>query len=144
MDILEKLKPLGLLCLRLGLGVIFFFHGYQKLFAATPAALQAFPRMGFPTYFVYISGTVELFGAVLLFLGLFTRVAALLLAGEMAVVLSRVAILQGTIYAVRNYEFPLALFAATFALATVGAGLISLDATTFERGSGTMRAKSKK
>jgi hypothetical protein len=36
--------------------------------------------------------------------------------------------------AVHDYEFPLALATACFALATVGAGLISLDQPLFEGG----------
>jgi uncharacterized membrane protein YphA (DoxX/SURF4 family) len=39
--------------------------------------------MGFPSYFAYISGILDVFGGALLGLGLFTRGAALLLAIEM-------------------------------------------------------------
>src|ERR1039458_3222562 len=89
MQFLEKLKPLGLLVLRLALGASFMFHGYPKL--SDPArALKAFTGYGFPSYFAYISGILELFGGGLLVLGLFTRGAALLLAIEMGVVLDRV------------------------------------------------------
>lgn len=35
MQHLEKLKPVALLLLRLGLGVIFVYHGYPKLFGPT-------------------------------------------------------------------------------------------------------------
>jgi hypothetical protein len=77
---LDKLRVLGLLWLRIALGVIFFYHGYQKLFVAPATAIQAFARLGFPSYFVYLAGTLELFGAILLVIGLFTRVTALLLA----------------------------------------------------------------
>src|ERR1700733_6114829 len=55
MEILEKLKPLALLWLRVALGVVFFFHGYQKLFGAPAIALQSFRHMGFPSYAVYLS-----------------------------------------------------------------------------------------
>jgi uncharacterized membrane protein YphA (DoxX/SURF4 family) len=41
--------------------------------------------------------------------------------------------------AVHEYEFPLAMATASFALATVGAGLISLDQPLFE-GGGRSRA----
>ncbi len=50
MQFLEKLKPLGLLVLRLALGASFMFHGYPKL--SEPARwLKAFPGFGFPSYF---------------------------------------------------------------------------------------------
>ena len=133
MQSLEKLKPLALLWLRIVLGIIFFFYGHEKLFSATAASLREFPQFGFPSYFVYIAGVLELFGAILLILGLFTRVTALLLGIEMAIVLARVSLPRAGIYAVRGYQLPLALCGGAFALAALGAGLLSLDAFTFER-----------
>lgn len=132
MQILEKLKPLALLLLRLGLGVIFIYHGYPKLFSHMHQTMQEFPRIGFPSYFALISGVVELFGGWLLILGLFTRVSALLLAGEMAIAIVRVHIPQGGVMMVSNYQFPLALAVGAFALATVGAGVISIDRAIFK------------
>jgi putative oxidoreductase len=143
MQILEKLKPLALLWLRLALGLVFFFHGYEKLLGAPTAAFQAFHRMGFPSYVVYLSGTLELFGAVLLVMGLFTRVTAFLLGIEMAIALAKIAVPRTGLSGVPGYELILALCGAAFALSTVGAGLISIDAATFERGGGP-RPKGKK
>ena len=133
MKSLNSLQPLGLLVLRVALGVIFFFHGYPKL-AHSGAGMQGFfVQHGLPGYFVYIAGIVEVFGAILLVLGLFTRAAALLLAIEMGVAIWKVHS-SGGYLAVHNYEFPLALLAGSFALATVGAGLVSLDHPLFESG----------
>ena len=134
MEILEKLKPLALLLLRVGLGIVFIFHGYPKLFTHTHEIMGAFGKMGFPQFFVYIAGVLEFFGGMVLILGLFTRVAALLLAGEMAVAVLKVHLPQGTITDVKNYEFPMVLCVACFALATSGAGLISLDHAIFRGG----------
>jgi len=131
MQFLEKLKPLGLLVLRLALGASFMFHGYPKL--SEPARwLKAFPGFGFPSYFAYISGILELFGGGLVVIGLFTRGAALLLAIEMGLVLARTSIPAVGIYALGKYETPLLLGAMALALATTGAGVISIDAFTFE------------
>lgn len=88
--------------------------------------------MGFPSYFGYIAGIVEFFGGCLLILGLFTRIAGLLLAGEMAVAIIRVHLPQGGILAMSNYQFPLALAVAAFALVAVGAGAISFDRAIFK------------
>lgn len=129
---LEKLKPLALLLLRIGLGVIFVYHGYPKLFGATHQEMLQFARMGFPAWFVYVAGVIELFGGLLLFLGLFTRIVGLLLAGEMAVALIRVHIPQGGFMVVSNYQFPLALAVGAFTLATVGAGAFSFDRAIFK------------
>src|SRR5438093_11205989 len=104
MKSLNSLQAVGLLVLRLALGLIFFTHGYPKL-AHSGAGMQGFfVQHGLPGYFVYISGVLEVFGAVLLVLGVFTRGAALLLAIEMGV-----AILQdhghGSYLALQHYEF---------------------------------------
>ncbi len=133
MRFLNTLQPLGLLVLRASLGLIFFSHGYPKL-AYSGAGMQSFfIQHGLPGYFVYISGVLEVFGAILLVLGLFTRAAALLLAVEMGVAIWRVHS-TGSYLAVHNYEFPLVMLAGSFALATVGAGSFSLDRPLFERG----------
>jgi uncharacterized membrane protein YphA (DoxX/SURF4 family) len=134
MRVFEKLQPLSLLALRLALGIVFFYHGYEKLTRSAPDALAAFTGLGLPSYVFYILGTLELFGAILLVMGLLTRFTALALAIEMGLALARVDVPRGGIYAVHNYELPLALCAGAFALATTGAGLLSLDAATFERG----------
>jgi putative oxidoreductase len=134
MRFLEHLKPLGLLVLRLALGTAFMFHGYPKLIGNTPYYVKTMPTVGFPWYFAYIAGVLELFGGGLLVIGLFTRGAALLLAIEMGIALAKVHIPAAGIYAVGKYELPLVFGAAALALATTGAGLISLDAFTFEAG----------
>jgi putative oxidoreductase len=138
MKSLNTLQPLGLLVLRLSLGLIFFTHGYPKL-AHSGAGMQGFfAQHGLPGYFVYVSGVLEVFGGILLVLGLFTRGAALLLAVEMGVAIWKVHSSHG-ILAVHEYEFPLAMAMACFALATIGAGLISIDHPLFGNGGGNFR-----
>jgi uncharacterized membrane protein YphA (DoxX/SURF4 family) len=129
----NSLQPLGLLVLRLVLGLIFFSHGYPKLAHSATGMQGFFVQHGLPGYFVYVAGVLEVFGGILLMLGLFTRGAALLLAIEMGVAIWKVHS-AGGIYAVRDYEFPLVVLAGSFALATVGAGLLSLDHPLFEGG----------
>ena len=140
MKSLNSLQPLGLLILRVSLALIFFSHGYPKLAHAGAGMQGFFVQHGMPGYFVYISGVMEVFGAILLFLGLFTRVTALLLAIEMGVAIWKVHSAGGYL-AVHNYEFPLAMLAACFALASVGAGLLSLDHPLFEGGGGSRPPK---
>jgi putative oxidoreductase len=137
--ILNSFQPLGLLILRVALGVIFFTHGYPKLAHANPAMQAMFVQHGLSAQFVYVAGVLETFGGLLLLLGLFTRAAALLLAIEMSVAMAKVHIVHG-IMVVHDYEFPLALAAACLALATVGAGAASLDHLLFEGGSNRSRA----
>ena len=139
---LEKLKPLALLLLRVAIGVIFIYHGYPKLFGHTRDAMQAFAHMGFPRYFAYISGVLEFFGGCMLIIGLFARIAGLLLAGEMAIALWRVHGIISHPRAVASYELPLLLAVGSFAIASLGAGLISFDHALFrESGSSPRKAK---
>jgi putative oxidoreductase len=144
MKLLENLKPLGLLLLRMAAGVIFVYHGYPKLFGHTREAMQSFEHLGFPGYFAYISGVLEFFCGWMLIAGLFTRIAGLLLAVEMAVGLWAAHHIVTNPMAVPGYEFPLMLATAAFALATVGAGLISFDQALFREGrSAPRKPKSK-
>jgi putative oxidoreductase len=133
MQSLEKLKPLALLLLRLALGAIFIHYGYPKLFVHTRESMQWFGQHGFPPYFAYVSGVLEVFGGMLLIVGLFTRIAGLLLAAEMAVALWKVHKIFSDPMAVPNYQFPLILFVSCFALAALGAGLFSFDEPIFQR-----------
>lgn len=130
MKSLNRLQPLSLLLLRLALGVIFLYHGYPKLAHPTPAMHGAFVEHGLPSYFVQVAGIIETFGGGLLILGLFARGAALLLAIEMTVAIWKMH--SRSYFAVHEYEFPLTLATACLVLATVGAGLISIDWWLFE------------
>jgi len=140
MQILDKLKPLGLLVLRLGVAATVLSTGYDKLFGAPGKWLAWFPQQGFPSYFAYIAGSLELFGGVLLVLGLLTRLIGLLLAIQMAIAVWKVSLPYSGIYNVEGYGLPLMLGVACFTLFTVGAGILSVDGATFERG-GKARAK---
>jgi putative oxidoreductase len=138
---LNALQPVGLLLLRLALGIIFIWHGYPKL--THPNAMHGiFVQHGLPGYFVTVAGVLEVFGGGLLILGFLTRIAALLLAIEMAVAIWKVHSAGGYL-AVHNYEFPLALAAACFAIATVGAGRASVDYALYESGRGPRSGKPK-
>jgi len=142
MRFLDSLQPLGLLILRVALGVIFLTHGYPKLMKPNMDMQHMFVQHGLPAQFVYVSGVLEVFGGLLLALGLFARPAALLLAIEMGVVIWKLHS-SGGILAVHLYEFPLALAAGCIALATVGAGLISVDESVLSLGGRKARSPKK-
>ncbi|MDE3108895.1 MAG: DoxX family protein [Acidobacteriota bacterium] len=136
---LQKLEPLALLLLRVAMGVLFIHYGYPKLFVHPRSSVAWFAQHGFPGYFAYLSGVLELFGGLLLIAGLFTRVAGLLLAIEMGVALWKVHGLLADPLAVQNYQFPLMMGVAALALAAVGAGVISLDQAIFRESRGSAR-----
>jgi putative oxidoreductase len=75
-------------------GAVFVAFGVGK-FTHHAEEVEAFERYGLPApdAFVYLVGTLEVGGGVLLILGLATRLAALLLAGNMvgAIVVSGIA-----------------------------------------------------
>jgi putative oxidoreductase len=138
---LNALQPLGLLILRATLGIIFFTHGYPKLTHSSTLMQAMFVEHGLPAQLVSVAGVLETFGGLLLVLGIFTRSAALLLAIEMAIAIVKVHSGHG-VMALHDYEFPLTLAAACVALATVGAGTISVDRMLFgEGGKKPLRSK---
>ena len=82
-----KLASLGLLMLRLSVGVMMIHHGHEKLadpqqFASTYVASLHLP---FPLFFAYVAGFSELIGSWLVILGLLTPLGALALVGTMSV-----------------------------------------------------------
>ena len=134
MDFLDNLQPVTLLILRCTLALLYFYYGYPKIAHGIAGPEQYMVSVGLPSYFAYISVALEVGGGVLLVLGLATRPVALLLAIEMGVAMWKVDLTHG-VRAVPDYQFPLALGAAALALASFGAGSLSLDHAFFGRGS---------
>jgi putative oxidoreductase len=132
---MEKVRPLTLLLLRVGLGVIFIYYRYPKFSGRTRGRLDEMVHVNhLPAYFVYIAGVLELGGGALLVGGLFTRITGFLLAGEMAVAMWKGEHFFLQPLAVDQYGLALALSVGAFALATFGAGSISLDGMLFGEG----------
>jgi putative oxidoreductase len=75
--------PRLLSLLRIVTGLIFLQHGAQKLLGVPPMA----EGMSMPPAFslFWFGGILELFGGLLVMIGLFTRPVAFILSGEMAV-----------------------------------------------------------
>lgn len=134
---LTVLRPLGLLLVRLALGAVFMAHGYPKLFQPTKQMFQLFANFGFPSWAVYVAGAVEFFGGLLLVIGLFTRVAAFFLSGQMVVAFLKVhypsTLVKGHLAFLGSGadEYPLVLCVVVFLLLTTGAGAISVDRPIF-------------
>jgi putative oxidoreductase len=64
---------------RIVAGFLFLWHGMQKLFGF-PGELPP----GVPPFVTYVAGPIELFGGILVMIGLFTSWAAFLSSGLMA------------------------------------------------------------
>jgi putative oxidoreductase len=134
----DRFRPLALTLFRLGLGIVFLYHGSVKL-SHLGQWTHNFVHMGFPPYFAYIAGTLEALGGALLILGLFTRVVALLLAGELLIALVRVHLPHTPLLQVGGYELPLLLSGGAFLVFAYGAGPVALDRLWFGGGAGRMR-----
>lgn len=65
--------------LRIVTGFLFLWHGSQKL-VGIPGGVPAQA----PAFVLYVAGPIELFGGILVMIGLFTRWAAFLSSGLMA------------------------------------------------------------
>jgi putative oxidoreductase len=64
--------------LRIVAGLLFLWHGTQKLFGFPV------PAGDMPAFVQYLGGSIEFFGGLLVMIGLFTRWAAFLCSGMMA------------------------------------------------------------
>jgi len=130
----------GAFPLRLALGLIFLAHGGQKLFGwlggkglAGTAGFFA-GKLGLEPGMLWalLAGLGEVGGGLLLLLGLFTRLGALVVALIMLVAILKVH--WGVFFMPTGMEFALALFAMALALLIIGGGKFSLDARLQKRG----------
>jgi putative oxidoreductase len=123
-----RLASLGLLLLRLSVGVMMIHHGQEKLadpqqFANTYVASLHLP---FPLFFAYAAGFSELIGSWLVILGLLTPVGALALTGTMTVAAYQHILTAGlNIYVL---ELVVLYLGGSLALLLVGPGRFSFDA----------------
>src|SRR5690348_8163928 len=80
MKILAPLQPLGLLIMRVALGVIMILHGYPKVMNIH-AWMGVLAKMGIPPWMAYVNAWGgELLGGACVLLGFVTPFAALVVA----------------------------------------------------------------
>ena len=138
MRYLDHLQPLGLLILRLVLGIVMFAHGYPKVFGGLSHHVQTVSHLGLPGWMAYLSAAAEFGGGILVLVGLLTRFASLTILIDMIVAIVKVHWKHGLL-GNEGYQFPLALTAIAFALVVFGAGPIALD--SLRAGVGTGRSR---
>ncbi|PVX38847.1 putative oxidoreductase [Pasteurella langaaensis DSM 22999] len=115
----NALSPVILLLVRIIAGYLIVLHGVQKL---TNPDMPLFSLMG-------LGGCIETVGGLLIIIGLFTRVATFLLAGQMAVAYLMFHASAETFFNPLANQGELAIiFCMTFlSLFVTGAGKFSLD-----------------
>ncbi|MFC3985352.1 DoxX family protein [Streptosporangium jomthongense] len=127
---LERARPIALLLARIGVGVIFVVHGWQKFATMGLSGTTAFfeqidvplPGLAAPAVAV-----IELVGGIALILGAALPIAAILLVLDMLGAIVFVHGANGFDVAKGGYEFVLALICALLAIAFSGGGALALD-----------------
>lgn len=130
-------RDFALLGARVGLGWVFIYHGAGTLFGAFggsgihPQAVYfahvAHLHPG--TFFAVLGGIIECFGGAGVAVGLFGRLAAAGLVGDMVIAMVTVTFRNGIIgdASGSGYELNLALAALALVIAILGTGRFSLD-----------------
>jgi putative oxidoreductase len=124
--------------IRLALGVVIFPHGAQKVLGwfggpGYAATVTTFSGMGFPFWAIILLMVSEVFGSLLLVLGLFTRVWALTIGAAIAICLKMNHLQHGFFMnwfgqqQGEGYEYHLLVLAIALALLFRGGGMLSLD-----------------
>jgi putative oxidoreductase len=129
------MAALGLLILRLVVGLIVAAHGAQKLFgwwggpgmSGWTGAMTRM-RMRPATAWAWLSALSELGGGLLFALGFLSPLGSMAIAGSMLVAIALVHLPKGFWVAKGGYEFNVSLLAAVIAIALTGPGALSLDA----------------
>ncbi len=128
------MTALGLLILRLVVGLIMVGHGGQKLFGWwggpgmngwTQMIQKLRIRPAQP--WAWVAALAEFGGGILLVLGFLSPLGNLAIAGSMLVAIVTVHLSRGFWASKGGYEFNLAILAAVAALALTGPGIYSLD-----------------
>jgi len=137
LDNLAKYAPLALAVLRIVTALVFIEHGTQKLFGfpmmPRPGGGSGGPPPGggpgdFMLTLIKIAGPLESIGGLAVLLGLFTRPAAFILAGECAVIYWMAHVPRGGFFPLLNGGESAVLFCFVFLyLFFAGPGLWSLD-----------------
>ena len=125
---------IGLLILRVGVGLTFAAHGAQKAFGwwsgpGISGWRSGMERMNMhpAAFWAAVSIGAELAGGLLFAIGFVTPIAAAVLIAQSIVIVELVHWRNGFFNQKQGFEFPLALAIGALAVAFAGAGRLSLD-----------------
>lgn len=125
----NRIQPVLLSVLRIVTAYLFLLHGTSKFFAF-PIEMGS----GSPEGLMLVAGILEIVGGILLVLGLFTRPAAFVLSGQMAVAYFMAHASGNTLFPIANGGESAVLFCFVFFyIAATGGGVWSLDRLFFKR-----------
>ncbi len=128
MKTLNQLQPYVLSLLRIIVGLLFMQHGMVKLFGFPTGA-------GFPAFLsqTWFEGCIEMIGGGLIVIGLFTRWAAFITSGEMAIGYFLAHAPKSFFPYVNGGNLAVLYCFVFFYLVFAGAGPISLDALLWKK-----------
>jgi putative oxidoreductase len=133
-----KMVSLGLLIIRVVLGLTFVGHGAQKLFGwfgghGIKGTGGFFESIGVKPgkVMALLAGLSELVGGALFAVGLLTPLAALLITGTMVVAIATVHGKNGYWVTENGFEYNLLIIVVVIGVALIGAGQYSFDAIIF-------------
>ncbi|MBI2220733.1 MAG: DoxX family protein [Acidobacteria bacterium] len=106
---------------RIVTGLLFLFHGLQKLFGLYGGQVVPMGSL------FWVAGVIELAGGLLVMVGLFTTAAALVASGEMAAAYFMAHAPKGVWPIVNQGELAVLYCFAFLFIATRGAGMLSAD-----------------
>jgi putative oxidoreductase len=115
--------------LRIITGIGFMIHGLPKL-QDIPNTQNSFMNMGLPPELAIIIGLLEFIGGLAILLGVFTRIAAVLLAINMIGAILLVKLSKGFI---DGYELDLLYLAIMISLILTGPGNLSIEKNVLKR-----------
>jgi putative oxidoreductase len=129
---------IGLLIIRLVVGLLFIGHGAQKLFGwfggyglkGTGGWFESIGMKPGVTMALF-AGLAELIGGLLFALGLLTPLAAVIITGTMVMAIFKVHAPNGLWATSNGYEYNLTLIAVVVGVALIGPGHYALDAFIF-------------
>lgn len=75
----------GKLVLRLTVGGLMLFHGIFKIFNGVDGIMNLFASKGIPVFLAYFAYLGEVVAPILLIIGFYTRISALLLGGTIVI-----------------------------------------------------------
>lgn len=126
----ETLQDAAILLARVGFGVVFAAHGWQKFFTLGLARVgEQFAGFGVPQPHVTaaVVAGVELVAGIALAVGILTPLAGILLAVDMAGAFYFVHATNGPFVTQNGWELVVALGVGALLVAGVGAGRFSID-----------------
>ena len=127
---LDKHRDVGLLILRVGIGVMFLFHGYPKLaggpetWSMVGLAVSNFGLSAYPAFWGFMAAISEFGGGLLLIAGFFLRPACVMMLCVM-ITATTMHLRQGDPFA--TFSHPIEDGIVFLSLILIGPGRFSLD-----------------